>query len=77
MASLSTVAVAKKLGVVRATLQYWIKTGKIDAPKTQLRNGVAVRLWEAPDIARAKALIGTLSPGPKPKKKKKEKASKV
>ena len=65
---LSTVEVADKVGVPRATLQYWIKAGKIAAPKTRLRNGVAVRLWTAVAVEKARKLKGTLKRGPEPKK---------
>ena len=67
---LSTVEVAKEVKVPRATLQYWIKEGKIAAPKTKLRNGVAVRLWTAADVEKARRLKGTLRRGPDPKKSK-------
>jgi excisionase family DNA binding protein len=70
---LSTVEVAHKVGVPRATLQYWIKEGKIAAPKTRLRKGVAVRLWAAAEIEKARKLKGTLKRGPEPKKGKKSK----
>jgi excisionase family DNA binding protein len=71
---LSTVEVARKVGVPRATLQYWIKEGKIAAPKTKLRNGVAVRLWTPEGVEEAKNLKGSLKRGPEPKKGKKSKA---
>ena len=34
------------------TLQSWIKSRKLKAPATRLRNGRAVRLWTEEDIAR-------------------------
>jgi excisionase family DNA binding protein len=37
--------------ITRATLQAWIGKGKIKAPRTQLRNGRAVRLWSKAQIA--------------------------
>jgi excisionase family DNA binding protein len=70
---LSTVEVAKAVRVPRATLQYWIKEGKIAAPKTKLRNGVAVRLWTAADVEEARKLKGALKRGPDPRKSKKSK----
>jgi predicted site-specific integrase-resolvase len=63
--------VADEVGVSRATLQYWIKEGKISAPKTKLRNGVAVRLWNAKGVEKARNLKGTLKRGPDQKKGKK------
>ena len=68
---LSTVEVAKEVKVPRATLQYWIKEGKLEAPKTKLRNGVAVRLWTAGDVEKARKLKGALKRGPDPRKSKK------
>jgi DNA-binding transcriptional MerR regulator len=65
---LSTVKLADEVGVPRSTLQYWIKEGKIAAPKTMLRNGVAVRLWTTADIEKARKLKGALKRGPEPKK---------
>ena len=70
---LSTVEVADALSVPRATLQYWIKEGKLSAPRTRLRNGVAVRLWAAADVEKARKLRGTLKRGPDPKKGKRSK----
>jgi predicted site-specific integrase-resolvase len=40
------------VGITRATLQAWIAKGKIKAPKTELRDGRAVRLWTDSDIAK-------------------------
>jgi excisionase family DNA binding protein len=67
---LSTVEVANEVGVPRATLQYWIKEKKISAPKTKIRNGVAVRLWIAADVEKVRKLKGALRRGPAPKSKK-------
>ena len=41
----TTVEVARAAGVPRATLQHWVKTGKISAPPVRLRRNRAVRLW--------------------------------
>ena len=48
--SCNTEQAAEAVGVTRATLQEWIRAGKIAAPITQLRNGRAVRLWSAREI---------------------------
>jgi excisionase family DNA binding protein len=69
---LSTVELARQAGVPRATLQYWIKEGKIAAPKIRLRNGVAVRLWTTADVEKARKLKGTLERGPEPKRGKRK-----
>lgn len=78
---LSTVEVERETKIPRATLQYWIKEGKIvPAPKIKrLRDGVAVRLWTAVDVERARQLQGILKRGPKPgsRAKKGKKNSKV
>ncbi len=68
---LSTVEVAEEIEVPRATLQYWIKEGKVGAPKTRLRNGIAVRLWTMADVEKARKLKGSLKRGPEAKKGKK------
>lgn len=64
---LSTVEVAKEIGVKRPTLQYWIKEGKLRAPKTRLRKGVAVRLWTTTRVEEARQLKATIKRGPEPK----------
>jgi DNA-binding transcriptional MerR regulator len=61
----TTVKAAAAAGVLRTTLQYWIKTGKIAAPDVQLVAGKAARLWTAAQIERIRRLKGTLKPGPK------------
>jgi DNA-binding transcriptional MerR regulator len=61
----STVEVAKAAGVVRATVQHWIKTGKISAPAVRLVGGRAARLWTLAQTERVRRLKGTLKPGPK------------
>ena len=63
----TTLQVAKMTGIPRATLQFWIATKKIVAPKLRIRNGKAVRLWNNAQIERARELKGSLKPGPKKK----------
>lgn len=41
---------AEEVGVTRATLQIWIRARKFATPKTQLRNGVGIRLWTVSDV---------------------------
>jgi len=67
---LRTTEVAAAAGVSRATVQHWIKTGKISAPALQLVDGKAVRLWTDAQAERARKLKGTLKPGPKGPRKK-------
>jgi len=66
----TTVEVAKTQGVPRATLQFWIASGKLKAPKVQLIGGRAVRLWNEADIESVRKLKGKLKPGPRSRKKK-------
>ena len=63
----TTVEVAKAARVPRATLQYWIKTGKISAPRVRLRRSIAVRLWTDAQRKRIRKLSGTFKSGPKKK----------
>jgi DNA-binding transcriptional MerR regulator len=65
----TTIEAAQAAEIPRATLQHWIATHKISAPKVQLRSGKAVRLWTEADIGRVRKLKGTLKPGPRSKKK--------
>jgi len=53
--------------IPRATLQFWIATRKITAPRVKLVKGKAVRLWSTAQIEKARELKGTLKPGPKQK----------
>jgi excisionase family DNA binding protein len=61
----TTIEVAKAAGVPRATLQYWIKTRKISAPRVQLRGNRAVRLWTDAQKKLIRTLSGTFKSGPK------------
>jgi excisionase family DNA binding protein len=63
----STVEVAKAAGVSRATLQYWVKTGKISAPRIRLHRNRAVRLWTNAQKKRIRTLSGSFKSGPKKK----------
>ena len=63
----TTVQVAKMTKIPRATLQFWVKTRKIAAPRVELVKGKAVRLWSKAQIEKARELKGTLKPGPKKK----------
>jgi hypothetical protein len=64
----TTVQVARMTRIPRATLQNWIATRKIAAPRVKLLKGKAVRLWSIAQIEKARELKGTLKPGPKRKK---------
>jgi predicted site-specific integrase-resolvase len=43
---------AKRAGITWRTLQRWIASGKVDAPKPILVGAVGYRLWSARDVAR-------------------------
>jgi excisionase family DNA binding protein len=61
----TTVEVSKQTRIPRATLQFWIASRKISAPRVRLIKGRAVRLWSKPQVKKALELKGTLKPGPK------------
>ena len=61
----STVEAAAAAGVKRTRLQFWIKTGKIAAPRVRLIGGRAVRCWTEAQVGRIRALKGTIRRGPK------------
>jgi excisionase family DNA binding protein len=61
----TTVEVAKMTKIPRATLQFWIATQKISAPRVRLVKGRAVRLWSTAQVEDACKLKGTLKKGPK------------
>jgi hypothetical protein len=52
----TAVRVAKMTKIPRATLQHWIATRKIAAPR--------VNFWSDAQIEKARELKGTLKPGP-------------
>ncbi len=67
--SYTTTEAAKRVGVTRATLQAWIKSGRVRPPEIQVRFGKSpVRLWTASDIARLEVVKDKSKIG-RPKKK--------
>lgn len=54
--SLTTTEAAEQTGLNRVTLQEWIRTGRVRAPRLVLRNGRAVRLWSHADIEKLRAV---------------------
>lgn len=71
MKKLATGKAAKVTGISRATLQAWIAAGKVRAPRPQIVEGVAVRLWTDADLDRllaAKEKIYRKGRGRKPKR---------
>ena len=48
----STTKAARLTGIGQATLQRWVKTRKLKAPKLTRVGGVLVRLWSKQDVAR-------------------------
>jgi hypothetical protein len=67
---LSTYEAAAAAGVRRPTLQFWIKTRKISAPRVRLVGGKAVRFWTPAQVEQIRKLKGTFRFGPKPPRKK-------
>jgi len=47
---------AKAAGISLMTLQRWIADGDMRAPKLQIVNGRATRIWEADDLERLRLL---------------------
>jgi hypothetical protein len=56
----TTIQAAKKAGIPRATLQYWIVTAKVKAPQLKRINGKRVRQWTAGQIEHLVELRSTL-----------------
>jgi hypothetical protein len=70
----TTIEVSKAAGVPRSTMQYWIKTGKISAPRVRLLRNRAVRLWTEAQKTRIRTLGGTFKSGPKKKARGRERS---
>jgi excisionase family DNA binding protein len=47
---------AKAAKISRVTLQAWIKSGRVHAPKPTEFGGASVRLWNESDLARLRAV---------------------
>lgn len=54
MATLSTVEVARKVGISRVTLERWLSSGKVKAPKKVRFGKNEFRNWTAEDVARVR-----------------------
>jgi excisionase family DNA binding protein len=52
MSPLSTVEVAKLVGIHRVTLEEWIRDGKIRRPRAVRIGGQTYRLWTERDVER-------------------------
>jgi excisionase family DNA binding protein len=59
----STGEAATRIGVSRQTLQSWIASGSVKAPKPVEVGRVTVRLWTDADIKRTRKFKGTLKAG--------------
>jgi excisionase family DNA binding protein len=66
----STGEAAVRIGVSRQTLQSWIASGSVKAPRPVEVGRVTVRLWTDADIKRTRKFKGTLKAGKKEKTKK-------
>jgi len=54
MANLSTQDVARQIGINRVTLERWLSSGKVRAPKTVQFGKSEFRNWTAEDVARVR-----------------------
>jgi DNA-binding transcriptional MerR regulator len=54
MENYSTSKVAKILGVDKATLLRWLRSGKIPEPRRLTNGGVNARVWSDRDVERAR-----------------------
>jgi excisionase family DNA binding protein len=54
MANLSTLEVAQKIGIGRATLERWLASGKLPAPKTIRFGKNEFRDWTDRDVERVR-----------------------
>jgi excisionase family DNA binding protein len=54
MANLSTLEVARKVGISRVTLERWLSSGKIAAPKTVRYGKSEFRDWTDRDVERVR-----------------------
>lgn len=54
MANLSTQDVARKVGIHRVTLELWLSSGKVKAPKTVRFGKSEFRNWTAADVERVR-----------------------
>lgn len=61
----TTAQAAKKAGVSRQTLHFWMNEGLIAAPKPVKFGEREFRFWTEQDIDRLRDFKGTLRPGPK------------
>jgi predicted site-specific integrase-resolvase len=54
MANLSTQDVARQIGINRVTLERWLSSGKVKAPKTVRFGKNEFRNWTAEDVGRVR-----------------------
>ncbi len=54
MYALSTVEVARMIGIHKQTLLDWLYAGKVREPKRQTVGGQVVRIWTQSDIERVR-----------------------
>jgi DNA-binding transcriptional MerR regulator len=65
----TTTQAAKKAGITRQTLHFWVSSGLVKAPAPVKIGQRAFRLWTERDVQRLKEFKGTLHPGPKKARK--------
>jgi DNA-binding transcriptional MerR regulator len=73
MHGLSTLQVAKKLGISNATLSRYILMGKVPAPPETTVAGMTLRLWSESDIERLRVALPKAKNGRKTRHQKTKK----
>jgi len=75
MSKLSTLQVAKLLGIGNSTLSHYILAGKVPAPKEIMAGGMRMRLWSERDIQRLREVLPKIANGRKTRYQKKQKTA--
>lgn len=73
MPKLSTLQVAKKLGISKSVLSRYVLAGKVSAPKETMAGGMRMRLWSESDIERLREALPKAANGRKTRYQKRKK----
>jgi len=65
----TTAQAAKKVGVSRQSLHFWVSNGLVKAPEPVKVGRLTYRFWTGTDIKMLREFKGTLRPGPKKARK--------
>ena len=77
MSRLSTLQVARRLGIGNSTLSRHILAGKVPAPKETMSGGMRMRLWSESDIERLRRVLPKIKNGRKTRYQKQKKQSQM